>query len=156
MTELEAHNERCFTRLRSLAQEVPIGVIGSAALLLLHAEARGRYRLPDLDVVLREDDVAAFDRWVRNQGGHTRVWDVPLTPETSLDGKFYARAIVDDVQLDATFEVTLESVEVFLGSVTLVDGVPVCSERLVQRLKRRARPEAFRAFLEATGIADRS
>lgn len=153
--EIERHNARCFTLLRSLGQAVPIGVIGSAALLLDHPAARSRYRLPDLDVVLRERDVPSFDAWVRGNGAETTVWGAPWTPDLELAGKFYVRAMVSAIQLDAAFELSRLSVADFLASVRDVEGIPVCAEALVRELKRGKDEAAYARFLEQTGLPQR-
>lgn len=129
-------NARHLALLRELAVGgVKFVTIGSAGLVLL-GEA---HTLHDVDIVLAPGALAAFAQWAR-QRGHLTVWGEPWASawsEQALAGKFYVRAVIDGLQLDATFEFPYD-VPTLLRDARVIDGIPVCPEAVLR--ESRASP----------------
>ncbi|MBL8934779.1 MAG: hypothetical protein JNM69_09505 [Archangium sp.] len=146
-------NDRYFALLQSLAASgVRFATFGSAGLLLRHVELRQRYALRDADVLLEADQLAAFSAWVRSRGGEVTTWGEPYDAGVDVRGRFYLRAKVDGLQLDATYETFLD-LHAALNEATLCDGVPTCSDEVIWRAKANKDRDAALAFAKAMGLA---
>ncbi len=145
-------NDRFFELLRSLAaSSVRFATFGTAGLLLRHVELRERYALRDADVLLPADQLEPFAAWARARGGTVTSWGEPFERGLDVRGRFYVRALVDVLQLDATYETFLD-LEAALNEATLCDGVPTCSDLVIWRAKLNKDPVAARAFADAMGL----
>ncbi len=121
--------------LRELATSVRFVTIGSAGLVLLGET----HALHDVDIVLAPGELEAFATWAKARGSIT-VWGEPWSGEwneRALAGKFYARAMIDGLQVDATFEFPYD-VPMLIRDARIIDGIPVCPERVL-RESRAAR-----------------
>ena len=147
-----ATNERYLEVLQALAKTpLRFSVFGSAALLLRYPELRAKHQLRDADLLLPRDSLAAFAAFIDARGGNVTAWNEPWTPELDVTGRFYVRASLDGLQLDATFETFLD-LEAALGGATRCDGVPVCSDEVVWRAKFNKDADAARAFAAEYGL----
>lgn len=145
-------NERYFALLRDLAGAgVRFATFGSAGVLLRHPRTRTLHALRDADVLLPRSEVERFAAWVGARGGSVTVWGQPWVTSMDLTGRIYLRALIEGLQLDATFETFLD-LEAAVGEATSCDGVPVCSDDVIWRAKRHKDPEAARAFAAALGL----
>lgn len=145
-------NERYFGLLQDLAATgVRFAVFGSAGLLLRYPATRAKHVLRDADVLLRRAELDRFAAWVTSRGGTVTAWGEPYTPGLDVTGRYYLRAHVDGLQLDATFETFLD-LEEALREATNHEGVPVCPDRIIWRAKKNKDPEAARAFAFALGL----
>lgn len=146
-------NGRYFALLQSLAASgVRFATFGTAGLLLRHVELRERYALRDADVLLRADQLDAFASWARGRGGAVTTWGEPFEPGIDVRGRFYLRATIDGLQLDATYETFLD-LEAALNEATSCDGVPTCSDLVIWRAKVNKDRTAALAFAEALGLS---
>ncbi|MBM4776699.1 MAG: hypothetical protein GQE15_03260 [Archangiaceae bacterium] len=146
-------NDRYFALLQSLAASgVRFATFGTAGLLLRHAELRERYALRDADVLLAPDQLEAFAAWARGRGGTVTTWSEPFEPGLNVRGRFYLRAKVDGLQLDATYETFLD-LEGALREATSCDGVPTCSDLVIWRAKVNKDRDAAVSFANAMGLA---
>jgi hypothetical protein len=121
--------------LRELAATVRFITIGSAGLVLLGET----HSLHDVDIVLAPGELEAFAKWANARGTIT-VWGEPWSGEwneRALVGKFYVRALVDGLQVDATFEFPYDENALLLDART-IDGISVCPEHVL-RASRAAR-----------------
>ncbi|MBL8920863.1 MAG: hypothetical protein JNJ54_18515 [Myxococcaceae bacterium] len=145
-------NGRHFELLRSLAASgVRFAAFGTAGLLLRHAELRSRYALGDADVLLPVGQLEGFVRWARGRGGEVTSWGEPFVPGMAVHGRFYVRAVIDGLLLDATYETFLELDEA-LREATACDGVPTCSDEVIWRAKLRKDHQGALAFASAMGL----
>lgn len=145
-------NARYFELLRSLAASgVRFATFGTAGLLLRHADLRERYALRDADVLLEDEQLEAFSAWARGRGGTVTTWGEPFEPGMNVAGRFYLRALVDGLQLDATYETFLD-LPAALTEATRCEGVPTCSDLVIWRAKLNKDPVAARAFASAMGL----
>lgn len=69
-----------------------------------------------------------------------------------MTGRYYVRASLDGLQLDATFEKTFLDLEAALRGATSCDRVPVCSDEVVWRAKFNKDADAARAFAAEFGL----
>lgn len=147
-----ASNERYLEVLQALAKTpLRFAVFGSAALLLRYPELRAKHQLRDADLLLPRASLPAFAAFIHARGGNVTAWNEPWTPELDVTGRFYVRASLDGLQLDATFETFLD-LEAALGGATSCDGVPVCSDEVVWRAKFNKDADAARAFAAEYGL----
>lgn len=136
--------------LQSLAtSDVRFAVYGSAGLLLRHPDLA--HELSDADVLLAPgfENVQRFVRWVQSRSGHVTCWSEPWSDAwtaSELKGKFYVRARLGALQLDATFEDADFDLATLVSRAERFDGVPVCPERALWAMKVRKSPDAARAF----------
>jgi len=136
--------------LHSLAKsDVRFAVYGSAGLLLRHPDLA--HELSDADVLLAPgfENVQRFVCWVQSRSGHVTCWSEPWSDAwtaTELKGKFYLRARVGALQLDATFEDEDFDLATLVARAEPFDGVPVCPERELWAMKVRKNADAARAF----------
>jgi hypothetical protein len=122
-------NARYLALLRELALSVRFVTIGSAGLVLLDET----HALHDVDIVLGPDELEAFAKWANTRGSIT-VWGEPWSGEwneRSLAGKFYVRAMIDGLQVDATFEFPHDAAAL-ISSARIIDGIPVCPEHVLR------------------------
>lgn len=149
-------NERHLALLRSLADAgVAFVTVGSAGLLLLHPRLRDEYPLPDSDVLLGDGALTSFVAWARRAGATVTCWGEPWDPrwtERSLAGRFYVRAVLDGLQVDATFEERRFDVAKLLREARWIDGVPVCPEAELWMGKLRKDAGRARAFAVEHGL----
>jgi hypothetical protein len=147
-----SHNERYFGLLRDLAKAgVRFATFGSAGLLLRHPRTRALHDLRDADVLLPPSELERFAAWVASRGGAVTAWGEPYLAGMNVAGRYYLRATIDGLQLDATFETFLD-LEAALREATSCDGVPVCSDEVIWRAKRNKDPDAARDFAAALGL----
>lgn len=147
-----ATNERYLEVLQVLAKTpLRFAVFGSAALLLRYPTLRAKHHLRDADLLLPRDSLPAFAAFIHARGGKVTAWNEPWTPELDVTGRFYLRASLDGLQLDATFETFLD-LEAALQGATTCDGVPVCSDQVVWRAKFNKDADAARAFAAEYGL----
>ncbi len=122
--------------LRSLALAgVKFVAVGSAGLVLITGE---RYVLPDADVLLAKGELRAFVKWASSRGSVT-VWGEPWRDELETDGKHYVRAVIDGLQLDASFEEPDYDADALVREAKWIDGVPVCPEPELRAMRLRPR-----------------
>lgn len=146
-------NDRFFELLRSLTVSgVRFATFGTAGLLLRHVELRERYTLRDADVLLPADQLELFSNWALARGGTVTSWGEPFERDLDVRGRFYVRASVDGLQLDATYETFLD-LEAALNEANPCDGVPTCSDLVIWRAKLNKDPVAARAFAAAMGLS---
>lgn len=145
-------NERAFAVLKDLADAgVRFATFGSAGLLLRHPHTRALHVLRDVDVLLPPAELERFAAWVRARGGTVTAWGEPYVPGLDVAGRFYLRAYVHGVQVDATFETPLD-LEAALRDATTCEGVPVCRDAVIWESKRLKDVGAARAFAAALGL----
>lgn len=145
-------NEPHFELLRSLASSgVRFATFGTAGLLLRHVELRERYALRDADVLFPADQLEAFAAWARGRGGTVTTWGEPFEPGMDVRGRFYVRALINGLQLDATYETFLD-LQSALNEATPCDGVPTCSDLVIWRAKLNKDRDAAVAFAAAMGL----
>ena len=58
------------------------------------------------------------------------TWGEPYRPGQDVRGRFYLRARIDELQLDATYETYLD-LDGALRDATKCDGVPVCTDEVI-------------------------
>lgn len=147
-----ASNERYLEVLRALTTTpVRFAVFGSAALLLRYPALRAKHHLRDADLLLPRTELASFAAFIHSRGGTVTAWAEPWSPALDVTGRFYVRASLHGLQLDATFETFLD-LEAALRDATRCDGVPVCSDEVVWRAKFKKDPDAARAFAAELGL----
>ena len=137
--------------LRALADAVPFVLIGTAALARLHPVALRDYVLPDRDILLRPDALVPFVRRAQALGFAVTCWGQPWEAGwTAQDvaGRWYVRADRGALRIDATFECPFIDVDSAHAQARIIDGVPVCPEVQIWRLKWIKDPAACRAFAE--------
>lgn len=145
-------NERYLEVLHALTTTpVRFAVFGSAALLLRYPTLCAKHHLRDADLLLPRDSLSAFAAFIHARGGTVTAWGEPWTPELDVTGRYYVRASLDGLQLDATFETFLD-LEAALQGATRCDGVPVCSDEVVWRAKFNKDADAARAFAAEYGL----
>lgn len=148
-------NGRYVALLQSLAASgVRFATFGTAGLLLRHVDLRERYLLRDADVLLEPEQLDAFSAWVRGRDGDVTTWGEPFEPGMDVRGRFYLRAKVDGLQLDATYETFLD-LRAALNEATICDGVPTCTDEVIWRAKLNKDREAALSFAKAMGLAIR-
>lgn len=135
-------NARHLALLKDLAASgVRFVTIGSAGLVLLGET----HALHDVDIVLGPGELGAFSKWASQRGTIT-VWGEPWTGawnERALAGKFYVRAVIDGLQCDATFEFPYD-VPALLRDARVIDGIPVCPEKVLRESRAGSRRSAQR------------
>lgn len=147
-----ATNEQYFAVLRALSKTpVRFAVFGSAALLLRHPSLRSKHHLRDADLLLPRSELESFAEFIETRGGTVTAWGEPWTPALDVTGRFYVRASLDGLQLDATFETFLD-LEAALAGATRCDGVPTCTDEVVWRAKLNKDADAARAFATELGL----
>ena len=128
-------NERHFALLRSLVgAKVSFVTVGSAAQVL--AEQRV-YEVPDVDILLEEHSVSGLVQWAGE--GNVTVWGEQWSTSVELDGKIYLRAMIDGLQLDATFEEPEFSIAELIEGARWIEGIPVCAPGPLRRMATRPR-----------------
>lgn len=146
-------NDRYFALLQSLAASgVRFATFGTAGLLLRHVELRERYALRDADVLLAPDQLELFSAWARGRGGAVTTWGEPFEPGMDVRGRFYLRAMVDGLQLDATYETFLD-LPAALKDATRCEGVPTCTDLVIWRAKLNKDRNAALAFAAQVNFA---
>lgn len=146
-------NENYFELLRSLVSSgVRFATFGTAGLLLRHLELRERYALRDADVLLAPEQLEAFATWARSRGGTVTTWGETFEPGMDVRGRFYLRAMVDGLQLDATYETFLD-LPAALNEATVCDDVPTCSDLVIWRAKVNKDRDAALAFAKSMGLS---
>lgn len=146
-------NARYFSLLRDLARAgVRFATFGSAGLLLRHPRTRALHDLRDADLLLPPAELDRFAAWVVARGGTVTAWGQPYTAGMPVTGRYYLRASLDGLQLDATFETFLD-LEAALREATTCDGVPVCSDEVIWRAKQNKDAAGARAFAALLGLA---
>lgn len=148
---------RHFELLRSLvAAGVRFVTVGSAGLLLAHPEARARYELPDVDVLLERLELPKLVELVHRRGGGVTVWGEPWRDDLPLEGRFYARAVVDGLQLDATYEEPDFDLATLIREARWLEGIPVCADAPLWAMKLRKDEAAARAWAARVGLTPTS
>lgn len=131
-----------------LAAGVPYLLVGSGALKLLHPDALAAYPLPDCDLILHPAPAhrVRFGLIAQAEGWTVRSWGEPWRPDLDVTGRWYLRAALGPLQLDATFECPFFDVPAALERAAWVSGLPVCPPEPLWLIKCIKDPHAAAAF----------
>jgi hypothetical protein len=114
------------------------------------------YALPDCDIVLdpAQANIELAFACLQSEGWQMELWGEVLgeaPKEEALKGKFYLRALQNDLTLDMTYECLIEWEETMRG-IILEDGLPWASIDDVLKLKRMKGKDSDWELLRRLGM----
>lgn len=120
--------------------ELEYAVIGTWALKYLYPDRMNDYHPKDCDLLIPGsfEQIRRFIILLENEKWQILLWERPISsdvPPSELPGKFYIRAVREDLQLDLTYENDHFSWEEILRKSTLTKGIRTASLKQILFLK---------------------